>query len=443
MGSQMAQKRRKFPWLIVAIVLVLLAGGGWYAFQQFKPEEAPSYTTTAVRRGDIETSISAAGKVQPKESVDVGAQVSGQLESLLVEAGDIVEAGQLVAQIDATLAETSVEAQRAQLKELRASLRQQQATLKLRQSEAERARLLFEADAISRADFETAQANLTISESQIDSINASIERQSSSLTADLAELEFTKIYAPVSGTVVSLSASEGQTLNANQTAPTILTIADLTIMTVETDVSEADVLKVDVGQDAYFTTLGNTDQKWETSVRQILPTPEVVNDVVLYKALLDVDNPDGRLRTEMTTQVFFITGKAENALLVPITALQGARQRPNRPRPDGATGSQRPARPENAGEAPADRGPPPELRKIMQENPGATRDTVLIMGDDGEPRPQPVLVGLKTRTDAEILFGLKEGQMVVTGGGASAMPARPNGANGNRPPGPPGGFRRF
>lgn len=429
--------------MIVVIILAVIAGGGWYAFQQIKPEEAPSYTTTTVSRGDIETSISAAGKVQPKESVDVGAQVSGQLESLLVEAGDVVEAGQLVAQIDATLAETSVEAQRAQLKELRASLRQQQATLKLRQSEAERAQLLFDADAISKADYETAQANLTISESQIDSINASIERQSSSLAADLAELEFTKIYAPVSGTVVSLSASEGQTLNANQTAPTILTIADLTIMTVETDVSEADVLKVEVGQEAYFTTLGNADQKWETSVRQILPTPEVVNDVVLYKALLDVENPEGRLRTEMTTQVFFITGKAENALLVPVTALQGARQRPNRTRPDGANAGQRPTPPEGSAAAPADRGPPPEFRQIMAENPGATRDTVLVMGEDGEPRPQPVLVGLKTRTDAEILFGLKEGQTIVTGGGATSTTTQTNRSANSGPPGPPGGFRRF
>ena len=134
----------------------------------------------------------------------------------------------------------------------------------------------MDADAISRAEYESALASLTVSEAQLESIEADIRRQSSSLAADLAELEFTNIYAPVSGTVVSVAASEGQTLNANQTAPTILSIADLTDMTVETDVSEADVLKVFQGQDAYFTTLGDSDTRWQTTVRQVLPTPEVV-----------------------------------------------------------------------------------------------------------------------------------------------------------------------
>lgn len=424
----MSAKKRRFPWIFLIVVLVTLGIGGWFGFKAFSKPETTSYQTASVTRGDLETSISAAGKVKPKETVDVGAQVSGQLDELLVEAGDLVEEGQLLARIDATLAETAVEAQRAQLKELKASRLQQEASLKLKRSQADRAAMLYKADAISQADFETADADLAVAEAQLTGIDAQIERQTSSLASDLAELSFTKIYAPVSGTVVSLSASEGQTLNANQTAPTILTIADLTVMTVETDVSEADVLNVTAGQDAYFSTLGNSDRKWQTTVRQILPTPEVVNDVVLYKALLDVSNPDGLLRTEMTTQVFFVTGKAENALLVPVTALQGASPRRQRP---GVTNSEKTS--ENPGAA-TDRGPPPEFRAALEANPDATRDTVLVMTAEGEPRPQPVLVGLKTRTQAEVLYGLQEGEIIVTSAVSPGTIQRPAGGERRGPP---------
>ena len=421
----MAKSRRKFPWLITLGALVILSTGGWYAWASMKSEDSASYQTAQVTRGSLETSISAAGKVQPRETVEVGAQVSGQLEELLVDDGDMVEEGQLLARIDATIAETNVESQRAQLLSLQASRKQQEANLKLAQSDAERAGLLMDADAISRAEYESALASLTVSEAQLESIEADIRRQSSSLAADLAELEFTNIYAPVSGTVVSVAASEGQTLNANQTAPTILSIADLTDMTVETDVSEADVLKVFQGQDAYFTTLGDSDTRWQTTVRQVLPTPEVVNDVVLYKAILDVANPDGLLRTEMTTQVFFITGQADNALLVPIAALQGSL--PRRGPPTASTETSSDDR----------RGPPPGFADVLEKNPNATRDTVMVMGSDGEPYPQPVLVGLKTRSQAEILFGLSEGQTIVTSGATVTAPS-----TGNRPSGPPpGGFR--
>ncbi|MAI89949.1 efflux RND transporter periplasmic adaptor subunit [Ponticaulis sp.] len=426
----MARKKGGLPWLVILPVATIIAAGGWYAYSSMSASESTVYETANVTRGDLEISISSAGTVQPDETVEVGAQVSGLLEELLVEEGDLVEEGQLLAQIDATIAETSVESQRAQLRSLNASRRQQEASLDLARSEANRAELLFEADAISRADYESAQANLAVEEAQLESIDAQIAQQNSSLQADLAELEYTRIYAPISGTVVSVDASEGQTLNANQTAPTILSIADLTDMTVETDVSEADVLSVYTGQPAYFTTLGDSNTRWESFVSRVLPTPEVVNDVVLYKAILDVDNPDGLLRTDMTTQVFFLTGQAENALLVPIAALQG--RAPMRDLPEDVAANAEAAR----------RGPPPAFAAALEENPDATRDMVLVMEADGTIRPQPVLVGLQTRTQAEILFGLSEGQTVVTGGATAASIAPPsNRGNGDRPPGPPpGGF---
>ena len=227
---------------IIAIIVVLAAGGAvWFAKSNLANSTTPTYETSAARTGDIEVTISAAGTLAPKEMVEVGAQVSGQLEELFVDVGDEVEKGQLLARIDATIAQNTVEAQQAQLNSLYASKRQQAASLKLARAEAERAHMLFEADAIARADYEATVSELEIAEGKLDAINAQIAQQTSSLRADEANLEFTKIYAPMAGTVVSLSASEGQTLNANQTAPVIMTIADLGIRTVEADVSEADV----------------------------------------------------------------------------------------------------------------------------------------------------------------------------------------------------------
>lgn len=439
-------------WVMAALVAFAfwLAFSGWQMI--WGGEQAPEYQTAEVTRGDIEVTISAAGTILAKETVVVGAQVSGQLKELLVEAGDQVTKGDLLAKIDATIASTNVEANRAQLKELQATRKQQEATLGLAKANADRARMLFDADAIARADYESAQAEYAIASGRMDAILAQIDRQSSSLRAELATLEFTNIYAPISGTVVSLEAVEGQTLNANQTAPTILTLADLNIMTVETDVSEADVLRIEPEQTAWFTTLGDSTRRWETSVRQVLPTPEVLNDVVLYKALLDIANPEGRLKPQMTAQVFFVTGSAKDAVLVPITALQAAPER--RQRRDGearvAEGGNRPSRAGGLMQAEASQPPAGQsgdsrrgaLRAAREAHPDAETAAVLVMGADGEPRPQPVLVGLKTRTQAEILFGLEPGQTVVTGEvkierPVKAQQGQDRGPGGGRPGGMP------
>jgi membrane fusion protein, macrolide-specific efflux system len=446
-----------WTWIVAGIAAALLAALAWKMI--WGGEKAPEFQTAEVTRGDIEVTISAAGKIVAKDSVAVGAQVSGQLQELLVEAGDQVEKGDLLARIDATIATTSVEANRAQLRELQASRKQQQATLQLSKSNAERAAMLFKSDAIARADNEAAQAEYTIAAGRLEAIDAQIARQASSLTADLATLEFTNIYAPISGTVVSIEAVEGQTLNANQTAPTILTLADLSVMTVETDVSEADVLRIEPKQPAWFTTLGDSNRRWETSVRQVLPTPEVLNDVVLYKALLDIANPEGRLKPQMTAQVFFVTGSSNDAVLVPVTALQSGPAR--RPRGEGGRRERgerqvadRPARPERAGGLmQAEASEPPEgaqdsgrraaFRAAREANPDAEMATVRVLDAKGEPRPQPVLVGLKTRTQAEILFGLEPGQTVVTGEvSGAAAPQSSQGPNGQMRGGPPGGMRR-
>lgn len=429
--------------LTAGVLLLLVAGAGAVLFLRGR-DQAPKYQTAEIARGDLEVTISAAGKIQPKNYVDVGAQVSGQLQEFFIEIGDHVEKGDLLAQIDETLASAKVEADRAQMKELRASYTQQQASLELSKANAARAEMLYKADAISQAEYQAAVADCKISTARLAQLEAQIERQNSTLEADLATLEFTKIYAPMSGTVVSQLAVEGQTLNANQTTPTILRISDLSVMTIEADVSEADVLRVKKDQQAYFTTLGGGSEKWRTSVRQVLPQPEVLNDVVLYKVLLDVENDDETLKPEMTAQVFFISGSAKDAVLAPVAALRDGRARPSGQRGDG----ERRRRQEDRGglmaaqasdvdnDRPAQDTGRQEMRAIMEANPSAERKMVLVMSD-GEPRPRPVLVGIKSRTQAEILYGLSEGDVVVSGeiqANGSAAQANAN-SRGNRPPG--------
>lgn len=368
--------------IVTAIAASLIALA--YLFWNGSANKEPETPTAIVERGNLEVVIAAAGRLTPRDTVEVGAQVSGQLLSLAVEAGDSVEEGQLLAQIDATIAENKVSADRAQLKESRASYDQQSARVELAAANLKRAKLLREKDAISEADIDSATAELKVAKANLAQIEAQIERQESTLKSDLAELDYTKIYAPMTGTVTSLAASEGQTLNANQTAPKILTISDLSVMTVEADVSEADVLRVTPGQSAYFTILGDAETRWRAKVRQVLPEPEVVNDVVLYKALLDVDNKDFVLRPEMTAQIFFIVGEARNALLVPLSALQ-------------SSGSARASR---AG------------RDSENANKATATRTVLVVEKSGTVSPRQVEVGLQTRAQAEIVSGLEEGDVV-------------------------------
>ncbi|MCB1743881.1 MAG: efflux RND transporter periplasmic adaptor subunit, partial [Gammaproteobacteria bacterium] len=173
-----------------------------------------------------------------------------------------------------------------------------------------------------------------------------------------------------------------------------------------------------------FTTLGDSEYRWQTEVRQVLPTPEVLNDVVLYKALLDVDNPEGRLRSEMTAQVFFVVGSAKDAVLVPVMALQTMPERPQRKSGDSQTTQARQPPPMPEG-----------MREARQAHPDATLATVLVVGSDGEPVPRMILTGLRTRTQAEVLYGLDPDETVVTGEVKIAAPK--SSANQSGPPGPP------
>jgi macrolide-specific efflux system membrane fusion protein len=311
-------------WAVLALLLIV--GGGYAAWRLVygQPSLREQYQFATVQRADIQDLVTATGTVQPRDYVDVGAQVSGQLKRLHVEVGSIVKAGDLLAEIDPTVLKATVDARRAGLRNQRATLAERESQYALAQLLLGRQRNLMKDDATTTESLQQAEASAKAAKAQIDAIKASIEQTESTLRADEANLNYAKIYAPLAGTVVSVTARQGQTLNANQSAPTILRIADLSTMTVQTQVSEADVSKLRQDMTVYFTTLGSQGRRWYGTLRKVEPTPTVTNNVVLYNALFDVPNNNQALMTNMTAQVFFIAAEAKNALVVPVAAISSS-----------------------------------------------------------------------------------------------------------------------
>lgn len=321
--TDLPARRPPKRWLLAMAALLAAAAiaSGIYGWREWQATGQPEIRTAEVTLGDIEKSVTALGTLQPKDYVDVGAQVSGQLDTVHVEIGDIVKKDQLLAEIDPTVIETRVRTDKANLDNLQAQFAQQQAELKLARLQFKRNQALYKSKAISQDAMQTSETQVSIGEAKADALSAQIAAAQATYDGEIANLGYTKIYAPMAGTVVSQTALEGQTLNANQTAPTILRVADLQTMTVKAQVAEADVVKLTPGMPVYFTTLGLPERRWRATVRQILPTPETVNDVVLYNVLVDVENNDGVLMTSMTAQVFFVLGEAKQVPLIPIAAL--------------------------------------------------------------------------------------------------------------------------
>jgi macrolide-specific efflux system membrane fusion protein len=385
---------------------VLLAVGGYYAWRAAFGEDPAGLAiiTAVVQRGDLEDTVTATGTLQPKDFVDVGTQVSGQLKKLMVEIGDVVKAGQLLAEIDPSVYQAKVDGDRAQLLNQGAQLADKQAQFVLAQLQSTRQQNLAREDATTADAVQSAEAGRQSALAQVNSIKAQMQQTESTLRGDEANLGYTKIYAPIAGTVVSQAAKQGQTLNANQQAPIVMRIADLSTMTVQAQVSEADVPKLHVGMDVYFTTLGGDNHRYYGKLRQIPPTPTVVNNVVLYDALFDVENPKQILMTQMTAQVFFVVSSAKDAVLVPLAALRAV--------PREGTGKRAPRA---AGERASGSDPRAQFAKGTA--------LVSVVGADGKAVDREVKVGVMNRVSAQILSGIEPGAKVVIGNKTSAAKA--------------------
>ena len=424
-GRRLLPQRRGARLVALAALLALAAGGVYAARAWTGHDDAAARATVAtVQRGNLEDTVTATGILQPREYVDVGTQVSGQLKKLHVEIGSTVKAGQLIAEIDPTVYLSHVEADQAQLRTQQAQLQDRQAQLALAEQQNQRQVNLMRENATTEEAAQTAEATLRSATAQIGVLKAQMEQTQSTLRGDQANLSYTKIYAPMSGTVVVQNAKQGQTLNANQQAPLVVRIADLSTMTVQSQVSEADVSSLRPGMRVYFTTLGEASKRWYGTLRQINPTPETVNSVVLYDALFDVENPDGALMTQMTAQVFFVTAEAKDTVLVPVSAL----------RPAGAAAGDGRRAGRNGGEPRAqakggDAGAAVDARTRMANGPAV----VSVVKPGGAVEARDVRVGVVSRVSAQILSGLEPGEQIVVGQrtAAPAFPAKPT--TGNRP----------
>lgn len=386
-GTLHSLRKHIFKIFVILTLAALVAGFFVMRSKSGSVNSAPASGHKIVV-GDIEEVVTAQGKLEPKEYVDVGTQVSGQLKNLYVAIGDVVKKGDVLAEIDPRIYESRVEADRAKLKSLEAQLNEQKAQFALSQKVLERNKRLIEKKAISQQVLEESQADIQISEAKIESIKAQMDEVSSTLNGNITNLAYTKIYSPIDGTIVDQSAKEGQTVNASQTAPIIMQVANLDIMTVRTQVSEADVPKISEGLPVYFTTLGST-RRWVGKVRQVLPSPQTVNDVVLYNVLIDVENSDRSLMTGMSAQAFFVLGSTKGVPVIPMEYLKT-----------------------RAADADNDEG---EAYKIMVK---------------GKPKLVTVHIGITNRISAEIKSGLEVGDVIQAQPTASEKPKNKRDAGG-------------
>jgi membrane fusion protein, macrolide-specific efflux system len=471
-ASTGASGRRKGGWRIAIFALLAAAvGGGYYWYQTAFRVEGDKPLVVTVTFGDVENAVAASGTLQPSNTVPVGAQVSGQLNKLHVRVGDQVETGQLLGEIDARVQRNKVDSSRASIASAEAQIAARREALVLAEANWERQQRLWTEQATSKQEYDSARNNLASAQASLTQQEQSIIQSKATLATDETLLEYTKIFAPISGTVVSIAMKEGTTLNATQQSPTIMQIANLSTMTVETQISEADTGKVYPGMAVYFTTLGSGGRRWHSTLRQILPTPTATNNVVTYTGLFDVDNSDGALLSGMTTQVYFVTSAAHDVLTVPVGALAftdasaggdlaartaGGRSSGAAPsasswqpagQPSGGpSGPVPPGRERVAFEDPALGGSLPSSgfpqaadarrRGVAAPAPAGSRAAapreakVRVVAADGSITERDVVIGVMSRVTAEVISGLKEGEQVVAGIAQAAAPAGP-GNNGN------------
>lgn len=384
---------KRSVWIVLMIVLAGIAGiAGWWRHRAVGPTEQ-LYLTTPVSRADIADTVLATGTIKALRQVNIGAQVSGQVKALSVVLGQRVTAGELVAEIDPRTQQNQLRNAEASLHSYEAQLRVKQATLAKARLDANRQQQMFADEATSRENLDNARAALAVAEAEVAQLQAQIEQGRVAVETARVNLGYTRIAAPIDGIVVAVPVEVGQTVNANQTTPTLVTLAQLDTVTIKAEISEGDVTRVRPGMNASFSILGEPDKRYPATLRAIDPGPQSLSDststatgssaggsgssssanseAIYYYGLLDVANPDNRLRINMTAQVSIVVAEAKQALTIPAMALGEAL-------PDG-------------------------------------RWHVDVLGQDGQPQSRTVRIGINNHVNVEVLDGLKAGEAVITG----------------------------
>ena len=321
--------------LIVAVVLVGLVCAAGATTNYLSSEKEDPVLTAPVVRGPIEETVRANGTLEPARMVNVGAQVSGQIKVLHVRLGQTVKQGDLIAEIDSVTQKNALRIADAALANVTAQRKAR--SIQLRQAKAVYSRLVYltHNHAASHSSLEAAEAGYQALEAEIASLDAQIAQATVEVENARVGVAYTRILAPMDGVVIAVVTKEGQTLNSNQSAPTIIVLAQLDVMTVKVQISEADVGRVLSGQKVWFTVLGNDHVRYEARLRQIEPAPTSMateaglqasaaaqgTTAIYYNGLFEVPNADGRLRPLMTAQVNIVLGSAGDVPLVSWSAL--------------------------------------------------------------------------------------------------------------------------
>jgi macrolide-specific efflux system membrane fusion protein len=392
------------PIFILAVVTI----GGAAAFALSSSTPAPTVLTAPVTRANIESTVLATGTLKPSRLVAVGSQASGRITALKVAVGDTVKMGDLIAEIDSTTQDNALKTSKASLANVQAQRAERVAQLENARLTLERQTAIYEKQAGSRADLQTAESEVKVITAQIQALDAQITEAEVAVEMAQADVGYTRISAPMDGTVLAVVNQEGRTVNAAQSAPTIVVLGDLTRMTVRAEISEADITRVKAGQKVRFNVIGDRARTYDATLTMIEPAPESITEdssvaasssstsssssssssAVYYIGVFDVANDDGRFRTYMSAEVNIILGSAVDALTIPSSAL-----------------------PETA----------------------ATGASQVRVQKDGKIETRKVEIGLNNKITAEVKSGLEQGERVVIGEGAAQSSA----AGGGRRGGPP------
>jgi len=311
--------------LVVAVVAVLVVGaGGWYGYQRWiSPAPAVTYKEAEVRRGTIVGTVSATGTVQPLMKVLVGSQVSGTVTRWYADFNQRVEQGFILAELDQDRFKAQLEQRTAAVAVARARVEEAAARLTTARLERERIEAAFARQAASDFELQSTKAAETAALAALHAAEAELQAAEADRRAAEIELGKTIIRSPIDGVVISRDVDAGQTVAASLQAPTLFTIAnDLTKMQVNAAVSETDIGKVYEGMEAEFRVDAYPQRRFRGTVAQVRYAETVVDNVVTYTTLINVDNPDLALRPGMTATILFEVARAEDVLLVPNAALR-------------------------------------------------------------------------------------------------------------------------
>lgn len=315
--------RQMTKWWIGSLLAVALVGAGWYLLRQPESSETPAYSSVKLRRGDLNAVVSATGTLSPLNMVQVGSQVSGTIQHLYADFNDKVKQGQVIAQIDPAIfkakrAEALATLQSAEAERDKAQVSVQDAKREFeRQSDLFKKRLSAESllDA-ARFAYETAQAEYQVKLASLAQSKAALEREQ-------VNLDYTTIYAPIDGVVISRDVDVGQTVAASLQAPTLFSIADdLTHMQVEADVDEAFIGQVKQDQPVTFTVFAYPERKFRGKLSQVRLQPKVDAGVVKYNCIIRVENDDQALKPGMTATVAIEVARSDQVLIAPNAALR-------------------------------------------------------------------------------------------------------------------------